>query len=144
MGQKEDSEEALKKAIHDSSEVLVEVSTVFMFPKTTVTLSRTKMVIEKRSPFGGADIVSLDTEDLSNVNAATGPLFGAVTITTKLLNTGKPTKIGLFWRKDTIRLKRIIQGCIVAIHKKIDLSSLPLDELRDLLYQLGTDDHSIK
>jgi hypothetical protein len=140
----EDSEKALQKAISDANEVLAEATTVFSLQRTQLVLNRAKLVIEKRSPLGARDVASVRVEDVLNVAATVGTIFGTVKITTKFTAPGAPLTIGLFWRKDAIRLKRIIQGYIIALQEKIDLDILPVDELRTLLYELGTDDHSVK
>jgi hypothetical protein len=140
----EDSERALKKAIQDSSEVLAEATTVFSISKTQVVLNRPKLVIEKRSPLGARNVTSFRIEDVINVTAAVGPIFGTIKIITKSNGPAATHSIGLFWRGDAVRLKRTIQGYIIALEKKIDLDVLPTAELRILLNELGTDDHTVK
>ena len=144
MGLIEESENALAKAIHDSGEILATATTVFAPQRTILILNRTKLVVEKKSPLGARKVMSVPIEDVLNVSASAGPFFGTVTFITKLAGPAKPHNIGLFWRKDTIKLKRIIQGYIIALQRKIDLNVVPTAELREMVYELGTDDHSIK
>jgi hypothetical protein len=141
--QLEDSEKALKKVIRSANTVLAEASTINPIQKTCLILSRTKLVAENRSPFNVASVMSVRVEDVLNANATLGPFFGTVIITAK--QTGdNPHSFGLFWRKDAINLKRTIQGYVIALQQNIDLNALPADELKAMLYELGTDDHSIK
>ena len=144
MGLIDESERALEKAIHDSGEILAQATTVFAPERTTLILNRTKLVVEKKSPLGARQVTSVPIEDVVNVSATAGPFFGTVTFITKLAGPSKPHNVGLFWRKDTIKLKRTIQGYIIARQQKIDLSVVPIAELRAKVYELGTDDHSIK
>ncbi|HUC87182.1 MAG TPA: hypothetical protein VMR75_02555 [Candidatus Saccharimonadales bacterium] len=141
----EDAKRALKRAIWDSNEVLVTASTAFLtVPRGILTLNRIKLVAEKRSLFRTADVMSVRIEDVLNVNGTVGPIFGSVTISTKFTDPSTPYSIGPFWRKDVLQLKRIIQGYIIALQRKIDVNPLPTEELITMLYKLGEDDHSIQ
>jgi len=55
------------------------------------------------------------------------------------MNDEKPITVGKFWRADAVRLKRIIQGYVIALQRHIDCSTLHTKELVDQLYQLGED-----
>ena len=142
--QQSNSEQALQRAIWDSNEILVSAATIFTLHKHTLTLNRTKLVAEKRSGLGSAEVLSVRVEDLLNSNAIVGPFWGSIKITTKFTKPGEPYTIGFFLRKDALSLKRIIQGHIIALQRSIDLSAIPTVELRTLLYKLGEDDHSIQ
>ena len=138
-----DAEQALNKAIQQESEVLAQATTIPSFQRTQLILNRTKLVIEKRSPFGARDIVSLRVEDILSATAAAGPIFGTIKINAKPTSPKPLYSIGLFWRNDTIELKRTIQGYVIALQRKIDVDVLPVAELKILLNELGTDDHTI-
>lgn len=136
--------QALNRAIWDSNEVLVSASTTSKLHKDTLTLNRAKLVGEKRSPLGAVEVMSVRIEDVLNVNATLGPISGTVKIMTKFTSPGAPYSIGPFHRKDTLKLKRIIQGYVIALQRKIDLNLTPTQELIDRLYELGDDDSSIQ
>ncbi len=142
--QTEESLQALNKAIWDSNEVLVTASTISKLHKDTLTLNRAKLFSEKRSALGTVEDMSVPIEDVQNINATLGPISGIITIATRFTPPGTPYTIGPFHRKDTLNLKRIIQGYIIALGRKIDLNLIPTSELIPHLYQLGEDDPSIQ
>ena len=142
--QPEESLQALNRAIWDSNEVLVTASTISKLHKDTLTLNRAKLFAEKRAALGTVNDMSVRIEDVLNINAALGPISGMVTITTKFTSPGTPYIIGPFRRKDALRLKRIIQGYVIALQRRIDLNLVPTNELIKALYALGEDDHSVQ
>jgi len=142
--QPEDPLQALNRAIWDSNEVLVTASTTSKLHKNTLTLNRAKLFAEKRSALGTVEDMSVRIEDVLNINATLGPISGTITIATKFTNPGAPYVIGPFRRKDTLMLKRIIQGYVIALQRKIDLNMIPTKNLITGLYALGEDDHSIQ
>jgi len=142
--QREHSEQSLKKAIEDSNEILVTASTVGPINKNSLTLSRTKLYGEERLGIKNVAVMSVLVEDILNINGEVGPVSGFIDIATKFTSPGMPYRIGPFHRKDVLKLKRTIQGYIIALQKKIDLSPIPTAELASLLYELGEDDSSIR
>jgi len=142
--QTEYAEQALKRAVWDTSEILATASTVLTFRTNTLTLNRAKLIAERRLGHVNVSIMSVRIEDVLNVNGTVGPLFGYVKINTKFTNPGEPFSMGLFARKDVLKMKRIIQGYIIALQRKIDVSQIPTDELVELLYKIGEDDQSVK
>lgn len=139
----EEVKEELKHAIHGSHEVLATATTVFpftLFPDT-VTIDRAKLTITKRSFVQTAEVMSIRIEDILNVTANVGPIFGSLHIVSRVLNTDKPYEIKFLWREDGLKLKRVMQGYIIAIQKEIDCSPLKTEELSSMLNQLGKDDH---
>lgn len=134
----------LKQAIKGSNQVLATATTVFpltLFPDT-LTVDRAKLTITKRRFFGAAEVMSIQIEDVLNVTATVGPLFGSIKIDSRI-PTAKPYVVHHFWRKDALRLKRITQGYLIALQRGIDCSSLTNGDLAALLDQLGEDDHTI-
>ncbi len=139
-----DSEKALHKAVWDSNDVLVSASTVLTPRPSTLTLTRIKLIAERKSGVAKIEVMSVQIEDVLNIGGSIGPFFGTVKIDTKFTKPSEPYTLGLFHRKDVINLKRIIQGYIMALQQHIDVTPLPTLELRDMLYDLGEDDHSIR
>ncbi|HEY4964151.1 MAG TPA: hypothetical protein VIH90_05640 [Candidatus Saccharimonadales bacterium] len=137
------SENALKKAIKDSNEILVTATTIAPIHKSSLTLSRTKLYAEERSGLGKVSVMSVRAEDVLNINGEIGPVSGYITLSTKFTSPGNPYRIGPFHRKDVLNLKRVVQGYVIALQQKIDLSPIPGPELTELLYELGEDDYSI-
>jgi hypothetical protein len=136
-----EKEKSLKKIVSQSHEVLMSANTVFpitLFPDS-VTLDRTKVTITRRDFFWSSDVLSIRIEDVLNVQASVGPLFGSLTLVSRVMSTVDHFKISHLWRHDTIRLKHIIQGYVIAQHNKIDTSHLSKKDLVDTLIELGHD-----
>lgn len=139
--QKAQAKQELEQAIGGAHEVLFTASTVFpfvLFPDT-VTIDRTKLTIAHRSFFRVAAVTSIRIEDILSVTASVGPFFGSVQITTRFFENenDKHYEIKFLTRDDALRLKRIMQGYIIATRKQINCSALSTSELADLLNRLG-------
>ena len=133
--------EDIKQIASRSHEIIASANTVFpltLFPDT-VTIDRTKVTITKRDFFWSADVLSIRIEDVLNVAVSVGPLFGSLTIASRVMSTVDHFTINHFWRNDAIRLKLIIQGYVIAQHNKIDISNLGQNELIETLMELGHD-----
>ena len=134
-----DTTENLNNIITKSHEVLAEANTVFpvtLFPDTVV-VDRTKVTIIKRDFFWSSDTMTFRIEDVLNAEVTVGPIFGSLTIASRVMSTTDHFRIDHFWRKDAIYLKRIIQGYVIAQHNKIDVAHLSKDELIRTLNELG-------
>jgi len=136
----EQSKRELQQAINGSTDALATASTAFTFFPDTLTLDRAKVTITKRIFFQAAEVVSMRIEDILNVTATVGPLFGTVKIVSRVFNDEKPYTIGKFWRQDASRLKRIIQGYVIALQRRIDCSTIASAELVPMLDKLGEDE----
>lgn len=131
----------LRKIVSQSHEVLVSANTVFpisLFPDT-VTVDRTKVTITKRDFFWSSDVMSIRIEDVLNVSASVGPLFGSLTVASRVMSTIDHFQINHFWRNDAIRLKHVIQGYVIAQHNNIDTAHLNKKDLIETLLELGMD-----
>jgi hypothetical protein len=132
-------EKKLTEAIGDSHDVLMRATTVFpltLFPDT-LTIDRTKLTITHRNFLNAGEVLSIRIEDILNVTASVGPLFGSVKIATRFFDPSKPYKVDHFWRKDALKLKRIVQGYLIAKQQKVDCSKLSSSELAKMLDKLG-------
>jgi hypothetical protein len=137
----EETKQELNEAIYGSNEVLLTAKTVFSLFPDTIVLDRAKLTITKRKSIGSADIVSLRIEDILNITASVGPLFGQVTITSRVLGA-EPLIIPKLTRGDALRLKRIGQGYIMVLQREIDCNKIPTRELIGMLDKLGEDEHT--
>jgi hypothetical protein len=137
----EESKQELRNAIRGSNQVLATATSVLALFPDTLTIDRAKLTVTKRNFFSAAEVMSMRIEDVLNVTASMGPLFGTVKIVSRVLNTEKPYVIGRFWRRDAERLKRVTQGYVIALQRNIDCSSLGTTELANMLIKLGQDDH---
>ncbi len=136
-----DPTENLKKIVKQSHEVLASANTVFpvtLFPDTVV-VDRTKVTITRRNFFWSSDVMSIRIEDVLNVSASVGPLFGSLTVASRVMSTIDHFQINYFWRNDAIHLKHIIQGYVIAQHNNLDTAHLSKNELVRTLKELGHD-----
>lgn len=122
----------------DAQEVLVTARTVFPldpFPDT-IAIDRVKVTVTRRTFFFAAEIVSMQIEDILNVEETLGPYFGTLKIYTRFYNN-EPMTINRLARKDTAKIKHILQGYVIARTKKIDCSNISSGDLVPLLLNLG-------
>ena len=137
----------MHKVVEQSQEILAGARTVILpmniFPDT-VTIDRMKVTINLWESLWSHRIVTLRIEDILNVAANTGLLFGSLTISTRVMNSTDHFVIMGFWSRDVIRLKRVLQGYMIALHQGIDVSGLSTDRLVRKLDELGTDPRVVK
>lgn len=132
----------LQQAIHDTNEVIAEISLLLPFVLNKLVLTRRKLIFETRSGLGRVQVKTLDVDSLTNVTASISPLFGIIYFSHS--SDDFPPQVGIFWRKDVIRMKRIIDGYVLSRLQKIDTRSIQVSNLIPMLIKLGTDDPSIK
>ena len=131
----------LKKVVKKSHQVLASAQTVFpmtMFPDSII-VDRTKVSIIKRDFFWTSNVISFQVEDLLNVSCAMGPIFGSITIASRVMSTVDHFQVKFLWRKDAIFIKDLIQGHIIAKNNGLKTDHLTLEETIDTLCELGTD-----
>lgn len=140
-GEELDMASGLQQVVQQSHEVLCSANTVFpvkLFPDT-VFVDRTKVTIIRRNFFWSSDVMSIRIEDVLNVSASVGPLFGSLTIASRVMSTVDHFRINHFWRNDAINLKHVIQGYVIAQHNHLDTKHLSKDELVKTLVEIGHD-----
>jgi hypothetical protein len=128
----------LKETVKKTHEMLASVQTVAIFPDKVI-VDRTKITIIKRSFFWSADVISIQIEDILNVSSSVGPLFGSLTIASRVMSTTDHFQINFLWRRDAMYLKRIIQGYVSARQNHIAVDQLEGEELLEMLHELGHD-----
>lgn len=137
-----DATEGLRKIVRKSHQLLASAQTVILpvnlFPDS-VTVDRTKVTITKRTFFWSSSVISIRIEDVLNIACSTGPIFGSLTISSRVMNSTDHYEIDYFWRKDALYLKQIIQGYVIAQHNQIETSHLKREELIKTLLDLGND-----
>lgn len=143
----EDNPDQMHKVVAQSHEILCGAKTVILpyniFPDT-VTVDRMKMTITLWKTLWSREVVTLRTEDILNVAAHIGLLFGSLTISTRVMNSTDHFEINGFWNKDALRLKHIIQGYRIALHQGVDVSELSTERLVRKLSELGDDPTVVK
>jgi hypothetical protein len=136
----DDSKLELAQTINNSHEVLHSARTVFpftLFPDM-ITLDRAKLTITHKDFFWVGEDMSIRIEDILNVTADIGPFFGSLKVYTRFFSTEKPYTVNFLYRRDALRIKRVLQGYIIALQKKLNLSTLPTQQLAHLLEDLGS------
>lgn len=139
-GATRDQIQELHEEAEKAKDVLVKAESVFpfmLFPDT-IAVSRTKVAVTIRSFFKVAEVISLQVSDILNVEADTGPFFGSLKIYTRIYGTD-PLRITFLSRKNTIAVKRVLEGHVIANMKQMDISNLERKELVGLLKSLGSD-----
>jgi hypothetical protein len=137
-----DPRDGLRKIIRKSHQLLVSAQTVILpmnlFPDS-ITVDRTKVTITKRTFFWTSSVISIRIEDVLNVACSTGPIFGSLIISSRVMNSTDHYEIDYFWRKDALYLKQLIQGYVIAQHNQIETSHLNRRDLIKTLLELGND-----
>jgi len=77
--------------------------------------------------------------DILSVEADIGPFFGSVHTASRYFITN-PYAINFLWRRDAVRLQRMLQGYIIAHEQGIDCDSIETDKLVAMLNDLGKGD----
>lgn len=131
----------LKRMVEHSHEILARRNSVFpldLFPDR-VLVDRTKVTLIRRDFFWSQNVVSMQIEDILNISASTGPFFGSLSISIRVMNSVDHFEIQYLWREDAVFLKHLIHGYTIAKHSEIDTDSLKKDELVNMLCELGID-----
>ncbi len=137
-------ENLLGVTIH-SHEILYKANTVFpfnFFPDTIV-IDKEKLTIIARYFFWVAKITSVPIRDILSVEADVGPFFGSIHLTSRYFFTN-PHSIKFLWRKDTMKIQRLLQGYIIANERGIDCSAIDKAQLEELLEHLGETNEKVQ
>lgn len=122
----------------NAQDVLISASTIFpltIFPDT-IAIDRVKVNVKRRMFFKLSTTTSIQIDDILNAEVSVGPFFGALKIWTRFFSN-EPLVVNYLRRDDALALKRILQGFIIARHKKIDCAQIDKAELVRVLDELG-------
>lgn len=134
----------LADAARKAQDVLFSATTIFpltIFPDT-ISIDRVKVNIKRRMFFKLSSTTSIQIDDVLNAEVSVGPFFGALKVWTRFF-ADEPLVINYLRRDDALALKRVIQGFIIARHKKIDCSEIDKEDLLKVLHELGGADTSM-
>lgn len=130
----------LLRIAQNAQDVLVKADTMFpftLFPDTVI-IDRVKLSVKRRYFFDFANkITSIQIEDIMNVQAQTGPLFGTLKVWTRVYAEDPALVVTHLPNKGALALKRVLQGFIIAHQKNVDCSNIDRDSLVNLLHKLG-------
>jgi hypothetical protein len=129
--------EKLASLAQGSNDNLFVAKTVFPFVlfADTLKIDRQKVTIV-HNDFLKSRTVSTEIKNIMNIEAALGPLFGTITITSKHFLNNTQT-IRYLKRSDVIRAQRLLQGFIIAQRAEINTDDIDKIQLIDLLNDLG-------
>lgn len=135
---KDTSEEKLMDVTTGAHDILFKANTVFpftLFPDT-ISMDRQQLTIVHRPFFFTAVTISVQIDDIFNLESHVGPFFGSLHLFSKYF-TDNGKKIDYLWRADALRIQRLIQGYMIARDRKIDCATIEKDQLIVLLNDLG-------
>jgi hypothetical protein len=132
------NEEKLMDVTVGSHDVLFTAKTIFpfaLFPDT-ISMDRQQLTIIHRPFFMTANSISVHIDDVLNVESDVGPFFGSVHIFSKFF-TNDIKSINFLSRDSALKIQRLVQGYMIAHHRKIDCSTIEKRQLIVLLNDLG-------
>jgi hypothetical protein len=132
------NEEKLVDVTVGAHDILFTASTVFpfvLFPDT-ISMDRQQLTIVHRSFFSTANTISVRIEDVLNLESNVGPFFGSIHIFSKFF-TNDIKSVSFLSRSNTLKIQRLVQGYMIAHHRKIDCSTVEKNQLIVLLNDLG-------
>ncbi len=132
------SEEKLMDITTGAQDILIKANSVFpfvLFPDS-ISLGRQQLTIVHRAFFSTANTISVQIDDILSVESNVGPFFGSLHLFSKYFFNNVKT-INFLSRHDVLKIQRLIQGYMIAHHRKIDCSTIEKGQLIILLNSLG-------
>ena len=132
------SVEKLMDVTAGAHDVLFTANTVFpftLFPDT-ISMDRQQLTIVHRPFFLTANTISVQIEDIFNLESNVGPFFGSVHLFSKYF-TDSVRQINYLSRGNALKIQRLIQGYMIARSRNIDCSTIEKNQLIILLNDLG-------
>ena len=131
--------EKLEKLADKSSDVLLKVSTVFPFTLfvNDIIVDPYKVNVVFREFFYSEHIHSIMVKDILDVVVETSVFFATVKIVDQGY-TENSVNVSYLKREDALRLRKIIQGLVIAHRQAVDLSQLNPAHIKNKAEELGT------
>ncbi len=128
----------LNNLLERSNRIIFSTQTVFPFDffPDEITIDETKIQIIKRTFFYTQQAFPILIKNIHNISVSSSLVFASV----KFEITGmeeNPGEITFLWNSDAYKIKRIITGMTAAVKEGIDLSAVPINELRHKLEEIG-------
>lgn len=137
--EKHNTKQEIREVVGTPDDVLARATTIFpftLFPDTVV-LDRAQFSVTRRDIFKSGEVFSIRIEDVLSITADVNIFFGTLKLATRFFDPDKPYIVKFLKRSDTLRIKRIMQGYLVARQRDIDCTALGTAELAKLLDELG-------
>lgn len=125
----------ITEGAHDNLITARSVFPFVLFPDT-ISIDRQKLTIVHNSFFRTSATISVQIDDVQIAKVDVGPFFGAVHLASKYF-VDNIQSINFLKRADAIRIQRLLQGYMIAHHRKIDCGSIDNEQLVVLLNELG-------
>ena len=128
----------LNNLAKDEDPVMMSLSTVFPFQifPTVITVEKTKVNVRDTIFFGSSDIRSILIADISSVEAQSSLFFSTLKIE-KRMPPEPPMLIRYLKKDEALKARRIIQGLMVSVQNKVDVTKVSTSELKDSIETLG-------
>ncbi len=138
LAREENDSEKLINITEGTRDNLITAKTVFpfvLFPDS-LSIDRQKLTIVHRSFFSSSSTISVQIDDVQVAKVDVGPFFGSVHLASKYF-VDNIQSINFLKRADAVAIQRLLQGYMIAHHRKIDCSSIDNEQLVTLLIELG-------
>ncbi len=121
-----------------SEKVLLKISSVFPFDffPDEVTIDECKVNIVFHDFFLSEDIHSITIDMIKDIEIEAGPIFATMKIVPDGY-PGQPLTVRFLKKGDAIKIRRIIQGLMVAKRQGVDLINLDLPGFAEKIESLG-------
>jgi hypothetical protein len=128
----------LQNLAKDEQPVLMSLKTVFpfkLFP-TEIIIEKTKVNIKNTLFFGSSDIQSLLISDISSCETESSMFFGLIRFMSRIPNA-PPLIVNYLPKAEAQRARRIIQGLMVGVMNKVDVTKVSTPDLLESIEQVG-------
>jgi hypothetical protein len=128
----------LEHLVDEMSTVLFCARTAFPFHPLPIEIiiEKTKLSIKTPIFFYSYETKSIILEEISRIEVTTNLWFGTLNIISTIPIT-QPFIIPYLWKKDALKIQKIVQGLMVGIHEGVDLSEVPAEDLKRNAERLG-------
>jgi hypothetical protein len=138
LARRDTDSEKLIEITEGSQDCLITAKTLWpfnLFPDT-ISIDKQKLTIVHRSFFSTSSTISVQIDDVQIAKVDVGPFFGSVHLASKFF-VDNIQSINFLRRSDAISIQRLLQGFIIAHHRRIDCSNIEQEQLVVLLNDLG-------
>jgi len=134
------SDQQKLSALNNLSNIpLLTIKTVFPFRffPCVITLDREKLTIADYFFFSSKQVENLLAEDIVSVTSTENWLFANLTIVSGI-RINKEISVSYLAKEDAKKLRRMVEGLLIASRQGIDLMKIPHNELVTKLEEIGT------
>lgn len=129
----------VSQKVAEESHLLYQTKTMFpfeLFP-TIISVDKTKVSVISTIFFGSKEIKSLPIKDIFTVTVDVGPLFARISIIDRMARQA-PVVIEKLPVDAALKLRRLIQGLVIASNNQLDVNELSHSDQLKQLEELGS------